>query len=241
MKLLLFTSRKYERFLDRCVSVLQRRTRNMPIAVVSDTGRFAYPFRFIHDANDWTSMALGGVRKALDEGYVESFDHVVVAMEDHIPQRELDFDSLSTIEKFVTSNGIHYFNLLGLKGGETVSFEQGILVRRLRESFYCSLTPAIWKVDHFLRLLEVAHAQSMRTPWQFEHVPSPELHCTSNRAVWPTVTDGFMAGGRVNRAGLGIMRRNLDSSNATLFMELLMAYMIERSSRFLGLETRVYR
>lgn len=242
LKLLLFTSKKYERFVDRGIAVLECRTQSaFRTAVISNLGNFKYPVRFICHQQDWVQMALGGVKAALAANFCSEDDHLIVAMEDHIPYRSMDIPALLGIHQFVCENSIEYLNLFGLKSHSRITEYNGQEIRKVWPVYYSSLTPAIWRVCHLLELLETAVARGIQRPWDFEKTECPQPHGTLAKMHWPMVTDGFMAQGRVNKVGLYAMIKNLDKTVFPLLAELMGAYAIERASRALSLDARVYR
>src|SRR5690348_13700882 len=114
MKLLLVTYSRNERYVDLCTSVLDELWPLHPeIVVCSDRGGFRYGNRIIVQHPDWVPMMHGCLSLLLESGRLALDEHVLLILEDHIPNAAINGVHIQALSDFLRAHGDAYLLLGG--------------------------------------------------------------------------------------------------------------------------------
>lgn len=131
--------------------------------------------------------------------------YIFVLIEDLIPTSKVNFDVIDKSIEFMEQNQIDctVFPTFNCFWGPAIDC---ILFNNFKLAFYdvpkyfnyySQLQPAIWKLDHFMQLLNINNKKN-GDPWSFEKTNIGGRHIVSEYC-WPSMIGGYVESGWVNK------------------------------------------
>lgn len=201
MIILIPTHYKNEKYCNLLLDMLDVNWPNHPeLWFLTDGENINYPNVIKVDNKNWLIVLYKGLKFLINK--YPDLDYIYLVLEDLIPLWSLSVQELTKIENVVINNklkNVSFITYPAYWGQENEVKLDGITLYKIPEGFdfYSQLQPAIWEVDHLMKICEYALENNLLDAWSFEWIKSEEQHYVSSYQ-WPTVFNGFLVRGRVN-------------------------------------------
>jgi len=217
--MLMTTCRKYGRYIDQCVGLMDYCWPGHPeIWVISDADNFAYKNSVIIGSEGWVLGMKESIGSFMEKNILDADDYILLLCEDHIPMRKVPVNLLKMLFEYSFSNKLDFLAFTGHGRDEKIYEKDGIGIYEIRKDFryYSELHPAIWRVGHFFDILSIAYAEKRLSIWDFECTRKPGVtHHTACKLeeaniyfsgplyfLWPCTFGGFLGRGFVRKNAL---------------------------------------
>jgi hypothetical protein len=197
------THRRYERYCDHLISMLDRLWPGHPeVWLITDGGGVKHPNKVVvENEPGWVGILHAGIRRIFSQqGQPE---HVFLVLEDLLPIHECDFERFSRVLGIAGKESLNcvVFPCFPLpeRMGKSVQFGGEVMYEADGGVMpYSQLQAAVWKTTHLLETCEWAMAHRQHEPWDFEQIRISGGHYISELR-WPTVYHGLFHNKLVNR------------------------------------------
>lgn len=213
--IILSTCCKHEKYVDGCLTALGGLWPGHPkVWVISNKGNFQYKGKVIINNLSWVKVMAEGINTLIRNKEIKKDDYVLFLLEDHTPLSLVPANLIGLLSQYAEKERINFLSLTGHGGGRKVAEVRGRELFEIYNSFrfYSEYHPAIWKVSHFVNIMEKSLEANCVTAWDSEHIRDVQVkHYTvgrdrSGRFIWPSSFGGFLIQGSVNISAVKKMK-----------------------------------
>jgi len=181
----------------------------------------------------WVEVVRRGMDQLLARGALALDDWVLLVIEDHTPAEVVPHARIHEAIAHAEARGAPYVRVhvtnprADIADGEVAS---GAPMFRMRRdwTWYHSLHPAAWRVDHLRATLALALVEGATSPWAFERLPARDVEHLACPAPWPSPWGGYLKSGQLD---VQVIRRMRHPAVARLRRALLGAWLVQAVRR----------